>query len=161
MIEIKEITSKSLKTKLTLKIMSALPEWFSPPSDILKKSIEHRNYPLFAAYQNRKCVGLAVLKIHNEYTAEIYNLGILPQVQRCGVGHMLLESCIQYCQAKNIYYLTAKTLDESADNKPYVRTRAFYKKEGFLPLEVLKNYWNKDNPCLFLIKDIKKHDKKE
>lgn len=154
MIQIKKITSKSLKTKITLKIMSALPAWFSPQSDILKKSVEHRSYPFFAAYQNNESIGFVCLKLHNEYTAEIYNLAILEKAQRCGVGHMLLEKCVNYCHCQNIKYMTVKTLDASANYKPYERTRAFYKKEGFIPLEVFYNYWNADNPCLFLIKDI-------
>jgi len=47
-----------------------------------------------------------------------------------------------------------KTLDSSAEYEPYERTRGFYLKNGFYPLEVFSLYWNEDNPCLFLVKYI-------
>jgi GNAT superfamily N-acetyltransferase len=95
------------------------------------------------------------LKIHNEYTAEIYNLGVLREFHRKGVGHMLIEACKKYCIRNNKQFLTVKTLDESAVYEPYNSTRAFYKKEGFIPLEVFTSYWNEENPCLFLVKAIR------
>ncbi len=58
------------------------------------------------------------------------------------------------CQRK-LCFLTVKTLDESADYPPYNGTRAFYRKEGFLPLEVFPTFWDEDNPCLFLARTVK------
>jgi len=52
-------------------------------------------------------------------------------------------------------YLTVKTLDESSQSKSYDKTRLFYLYMGFKPLEVLPFFWDKDNPCLFLVKSIK------
>ena len=43
----------------------------------------------------------------------------------------------------------------SADYPPYNGTRAFYRKEGFLPLEVFPTFWDEDNPCLFLARTVK------
>lgn len=56
---------------------------------------------------------------------------------------------------------TRITLDESAVYEPYNGTRAFYKKEGFYPLEVFTCVWDEDNPCLFMVKvisEVKKDD---
>lgn len=50
--------------------------------------------------------------------------------------------------------MTVKTLDESAVYEPYNGTRAFYKKEGFYPLEVFTTFWDEDNPCLFMVRVI-------
>lgn len=61
---------------------------------------------------------------------------------------------VEYCKDNNLIYLTVKTLDSSAVYEPYDRTRAFYNKEGFIPLEVFKTFWNEENPCLFLVKKI-------
>ena len=47
MIRIENVENKEEKTKVTLKIMNALPEWFSPPEDIERKSMNHREYPFF------------------------------------------------------------------------------------------------------------------
>ena len=47
-----------------------------------------------------------------------------------------MNACVQYCKENHYQFLTVKTLDESAVYEPYNGTRAFYKKEGFYPLEV-------------------------
>lgn len=132
--------------------MHSLPEWFSPPEDIDKKSLIHRDFPFFAAYDEDRPIGFAALKIHNEYTAEIFNLGILKNYHMQGVGGRLLEKAISFCTAKRYLFLTVKTLDSSADYKPYKGTNSFYRKMGFIPLEVFKTFWNEENPCLFLAK---------
>ena len=71
MITIKTVENKDEKTRITLEVMNALPEWFSPPEDIVNKSVIHREYPFIAAFDGSKAVGFAVLKIHNEYTADV------------------------------------------------------------------------------------------
>lgn len=154
MIEVKIVDSKDKKTQITLEIMNALPEWFSPPDDIVNKSIIHRDYPFIAAFNGEKAVGFAALKIHNLFTAELYTLGVLKEYHRMGIGRQIMDSCISYCKDKNYKFLTVKTLDASAVYEPYDGTRAFYKKEGFYPLEVFKTLWNEENPCLFLIKIV-------
>ena len=152
MIEIRKIENKNDKTEITLKIMNALPEWFSPPEDIQNKSVIHRDYPFFAAFCGDEAVGFSALKIHNEYTADIYNFGVLREYHRTGIGHQLMTACVEYCKENGYKFLTVKTLDESAVYEPYNATRTFYKKEGFYPLEVFTTFWDEDNPCLFMIK---------
>lgn len=154
MITIKKVENADEKTRVTLEVMNALPEWFSPPEDIVNKSVIHRRYPFFAVYDGNKAVGFAALKIHNEYTADIYNFGILREYHRMGIGHRLMEDCVSYCKGKRYLFLTVKTLDESAEYEPYNGTRAFYKKEGFYPLEVFTTFWDEENPCLFMVKVI-------
>lgn len=152
MITIEKVENRDEKTRITLKIMNALPEWFSPPEDIMNQSVVHRDFPFIAAYDGDKAIGFAVLKIHNQYTADIYNFGVLREYHRMGIGHQLMEYCVLWCKSKHYKFLTVKTLDESAVYEPYKGTRAFYKKEGFYPLEVFTTFWNEENPCLFMVK---------
>lgn len=154
MIAIKKVENLDEKTRITLEIMNALPEWFSPPEDIVNKSVIHREYPFIAVFNGDKAIGFAALKIHNQYTAEVYNFGILREYHRMGIGHRLMEACVQYCKENGYSFMTVKTLDESAAYEPYNGTRAFYRKEGFYPLEVFTTFWNEDNPCLFMLKMI-------
>lgn len=152
MITIKKVKKSDEKTRITLEIMNVLPEWFSPPEDIINKSVIHREYPFIAAYDVDKAVGFVALKIHNKYTVDIYNFGVLREYHRMGIGHQLMEACVQYCREKHYKFLTVKTLDESAVYEPYNGTRTFYKKEGFYPLEVFTTFWYEENPCLFMVK---------
>ncbi|WP_149678012.1 hypothetical protein [Thermoclostridium caenicola] len=59
-----------------------------------------------------------------------------------------------YGRRNGFKFITVKTLDASADYEPYDRTRAFYFKNGFYPLEVFPLFWNEENPCPFLAKYI-------
>jgi GNAT superfamily N-acetyltransferase len=152
MITIKLIEDKDEKTRVTLEVMNALPEWFSPPEDIVNKSKIHRDYPFIVAYDGDKAVGFSAIKIHNEYTADIYDFGVLKDYHKMGIGHKLMEASADYCKENGFKFLTVKTLDESANYEPYNGTRAFYKREGFYPLEVFKTFWDEENPCLFLVK---------
>lgn len=152
MITFKEVKKSDEKTRITLEIMNALPEWFSPAEDISNKSVIHREYPFFAAFDGNKAIGFAVLKIHNQYTAEIYNFGVLREYHRKGIGHQLMAVCVEYCKEKHYKFLTVKTLDESAIYEPYNGTRAFYRREDFYPLEVFTCVWDEENPCLFMVK---------
>jgi len=43
-----------------------------------------------------------------------------------------------------------KTLGPSHPDAGYARTRHFYEKCGFLPLEET-DLWGDDNPCLFMV----------
>ena len=155
MLRIKMIELPDEKTAITLKIMHSLPAWFSPSESIEKHAITHRDYTFFAAFDDETPIGFITLKIHNKYTADIYNMGILEQYHRQGIGRQLVESAEQYCSDNGFLYMTVKTLDSSAEYEPYNRTRAFYQKMGFIPLEVFTTFWNEENTCLFLAKRLR------
>ena len=152
MIHIENINQPDEKTAITKKIMHSLPAWFSPPEDIERKAVIHREYPFFAAFDESAPVGFIALKIHNRHTADIYNLGVLEPYHRKGIGRKLIEAAEKFCVDNDYQFLTVKTLDSSAEYEPYARTRTFYHKMGFIPLEVFTTFWNEENPCLFMVK---------
>ena len=147
---IKKVETKEEKNKITINIMGALEPWFEPDSIETKAKIHEKL--LFWSATDDDVIGFLAAKRHNQYTLEIYNFGVLPEMHRKGIGHNLLKEVAIYAQQNGYQFLTVKTLDVSADYEPYERTRAFYYKEGFLPLEVMETYWNRENPCLYLIK---------
>jgi GNAT superfamily N-acetyltransferase len=149
---IEKVDEPGEKTEITLKIMHSLRKWFNPAEDIDRKAIIHRDYPFFAAYDAGAPIGFVALKIHNAYTADIFNLGVLEEYHRRGVGRELIEAAEKHCRDGGFRFLTVKTLDSSAEYEPYERTRAFYRKMGFIPLEVFATLWDEENPCLFLAK---------
>lgn len=152
---IKQIESPDQKEAITRQIMHALPEWFSPPEDIEKKAVLHRDYPFFAAItEDGAAAGFLALKIHNQYTADIYVIGVLKEYRHQHLGHRLVATALDYLKEHGFVYLTVKTLDESANYPPYDSTRAFYYKEGFLPLEVFTTFWDEENPCLFMVRPV-------
>ncbi len=154
---LREIKSEPLKEEITLRIMGSLPEWFNPPEDIPKKARLHQSMLFFAVYSNEKPIAFAALKEHNAYTAEIFGIGVLREYHRQGAGHMLVNACAERCLAERSV-LTVKTLDGSAFYPPYDATHAFYLRKGFVPLEVFREYWDEENPCLFLAKFLAEYE---
>ena len=68
-----------------------------------KKSILHREMPFFAAFnKSNYAIGFVALKIHNEYSVEMFNLGVLEEYHRQGVGSALLTAVENYCKEYDI-----------------------------------------------------------
>jgi GNAT superfamily N-acetyltransferase len=151
---VRRVSDPDEKSAITRNVMHALPTWFSPPEDIEKKAVIHRDYPFFAAYASGDPIGFIALKIHNAHTAEINVIGVLESCHRNGAGRLLVCGAEGYCVEGGYRFLTVKTLDASAVYEPYNRTRAFYKEMGFFPLEVFPLHWIDENPCLFLAKSL-------
>lgn len=96
-------------------------------------------------------VGFAALKRNNDYTTELFVIGVVPAYHRQGIGKRLIAQCMEHCRGQNMRFLTVKTLDESAGSSHYDRTRAFYLAMGFIPLEVFPELWDPHNPCLLMV----------
>jgi len=154
LIRIEIITETKIKSDICETVLRALPSWFGNKEAIIDYTNKVQNMPFYTAYDDEKVVGFTAVKIHNEYTAEVCVMGVLEDYHRHGIGSQLIRSCEEFCLSSHREFLTVKTLDASADFEPYDRTRTFYKKMGFIPLEVFPLYWDKDNPCLFLAKHI-------
>ena len=80
------------------------------------------------------------VKIHNAFTGEICVMGVSREYHRMGIGAALVERAEEFCSGGGLLYLTVKTLADTVDYEPYARTRSFYGKMGFLPLEVFPLY---------------------
>ena len=154
MTEMKEIINREQKSDICNNILRALPNWFGVEASIAEYTNQVKNMPFCAVFINKEPVGFVAVKEHNQYTAEICVMGVLPNFHRQGIGKKLICWCEVYCSANRQEFLTVKTLAESRTSKSYEKTRMFYRGMGFKPLEVFPLFWDKDNPCLFLVKYI-------
>ena len=101
-----------------------------------------------------KPIGFISIRDNNEFTSEIYVIGVLKENQRSGIGSKLFEAAYNDLISRDIKLLAVKTLDASANYKEYDRTRSFYIKQGFIPIDVYKTIWDEENPCLLMIKVV-------
>lgn len=147
---IRWVYDEQTREDVSLQVMHRLRKWFNPASDIDAKSRLHREMDFLAAYDGDRPIGFLALKQHNQYTFEIFNMGVLEEFHGLGLGSTLIEVACAYCHGEGARFITIKTLADSAEYEPYERTRAFYRRRGFLPLEVFQNYWNPENPCLYM-----------
>ncbi|WP_312371076.1 GNAT family N-acetyltransferase [Lachnoclostridium sp.] len=144
-----------LERKLIAKeILMKLPDWFGIPSSTTEYVENSGSLPMWTAYQGSEAVGFLSLKLHNEYSAEIYVMGVNPDYHRQGIGKMLFQCVYEWCQNNKIEYLQVKTLDDSSNDPSYAKTRDFYYSMGFRPLECFKTLWDEWNPCLVMIQKV-------
>ena len=52
--------------------------------------------------------------------------------------------------------MTVKTLSDRHPDPGYARTRRFYHKLGFVELEEFPELWGRDNPCLYMLREVGK-----
>ena len=154
MIKIMEITDSDTKSGICNCVLRALPEWFGIEASIIDYVKHVEDMPFYAAFDEDKTIGFVALKTHNQYTAEIFLIGVLMEYHKQGIGKMLVHYCEIYCVDNKLEFLTVKTLDESRGCESYKKTRLFYQALGFKPLEVFPLLWDEDNPCLFMAKYI-------
>jgi|SRR5690625_142334 len=151
---IKEINSEEEKKEISTSILESLPNWFGIQESTQEYISKSSNLPFFAAIDDSKPLGFIVTKENNQYTAEIYVMGVLPDCHNQGIGTSLLNRVLQWAKERGCEFLQVKTLDESHPDIYYAKTRKFYTSVGFKPLECLPELWGKENPCLIMIQHI-------
>lgn len=140
------------KSEICEKILRSLPAWFGIESAIIDYVKDVQEMPMIVAKDESEVIGFLSLNLHNQYTAEIHVMGLLPEYHGRKIGKLLVESAEGFLAEKNYKFLSVKTLSESRPNKEYDLTRRFYLGAGFIPVEEFKTLWGEHNPCLFLIK---------
>ncbi len=136
------------------KILRLLPDWFGIESAIqnYRKGID--KLPTFLIYFENEFCGFVSVKQHFKESAELYVLGIKSENHRHGIGRFAIKRVCAYLRQLNVKFLQVKTLSKSRESEAYRKTRKFYLKMGFTPLEEFKELWGKDNPCLLMVKEI-------
>ncbi|MCL2408983.1 MAG: GNAT family N-acetyltransferase [Oscillospiraceae bacterium] len=147
-----QIANSDEKSKICERILKLLPEWFGVPESVESYIREVCDMPFLAAVNGGDAIAFLALKEHSEHTAEVHVMGIMPKYHRQGMGSTLVKEAENLCRKAGRSFLTVKTLDKSRQDESYLRTLAFYRAMGFLPLQVLEGYWDENNPCLMLAK---------
>lgn len=149
---IKLVRDGESKSNITDSLLRQLPEWFGIEESIIEYVDNVKDTIFYVAFDNDKLIGFLSLKSNNEYTLEIYVMGIIKEYQKKGIGKKLMDEVAQYSQDKDYKLLMVKTLGESHPNKYYKKTRGFYKNVGFYPIEEIKEIWGEQNPCLLMVR---------
>ena len=78
-------------------------------------------------------------------------MAVEPAQHRRGIGRVMIEALEADLVADSVELLQVKTLGPSHADAGYDRTRRFYSRMGFRPLEEIHDLWP-GNPCLVMIK---------
>lgn len=135
-------------------ILRSLPDWFGIERSIVQYLKDIDTMPTLVANVAGKTVGFLTIKKHNEYSAEIHVMAILSEMHRNGIGKQLVCRAETMLRRDGFEYLQVKTLGPSRPDRHYAITRAFYEATEFRPLEELPDLWDKDNPCLVMVKKL-------
>lgn len=152
---INKIYDKSNKSNITNCILKALPEWFGIEESIVEYTNEVKNTDFYVAYDSENPIGFISIKSNNKHTSEIYVIGVLKEYQNKCIGKQLLKVAEKDLLDSNVKFLMVKTLGDSHPDEHYKKTRKFYYKVGFYPLEEIKEIWDEKIPCLIMVKSLK------
>lgn len=153
-LRIEAVEDTDRKSTICRDVLADLPDWFGIPEANEAYSEGVRNLSFRAVLDGDRPVGFCCLKENFPGIMEIYVMGLKRAYHRSGIGRRLLEEIFTDAASRGCRYVEVKTLDESAESEEYRRTRLFYRSLGFMPLDVLRNEWGSDNPCLILIKAL-------
>lgn len=151
---VKAIFDNNEKKNVAKLILDDLQNWFAIESAKQEYIMESMNMPFWAYYEDGKAVGFIAIKKHTIESGEVYVMGVKEEYHRKHIGSALLKECERWCKSDGIKYLQVKTVSEDSDDAFYAKTRAFYKKVGFTPIEVFPTLWDENNPCLLMIKKL-------
>lgn len=149
-LEIKQVESAEEKGRVCHTVLRSLPNWFCIEEAIVDYVKECRKYPCWVMYIADTAIGIISLLEHNEHTSEIYVMGIVPEFHRHGIGARAITQVKDQLRKENKKFLTVKTLSSAHPDPYYRKTREFYLRLGFHPIEEFPTLWGKENPCLML-----------
>ena len=149
-----EVSKPTIKEFYTYKVLDSLNDWFEDKSAVANFSIKSRDTLFFISDYCNHTEGFISIKIHNEYSAEIYVMGVYEKYQSSGIGSKLLRTSEKRLTELGYKYMQVKTLGPFVECDFYKSTRMFYESNGYVPLEESREIWGKDNPCLIMIKSL-------
>ncbi len=152
--QIVKVIDPKIKSEICSSILRNLKPWFGIESAIVDYVNDVQQMETWAVLENEKYIGFASINKRFPESAEIHVMGVLLEYHRKGVGQQLMETVEASLRDQNCKFLTVKTLSESRLDEEYTRTRNFYLKAGFIPLEEFKTLWGESNPCLLMVKSL-------
>ncbi len=135
-------------------ILRALPEWFGIEESLQEYVVAAGTMPTFLAVDGDQAVGFLTINRHFPESAEIHCVGLLPSHHRRGIGRCMQDACEAWLMADGVRMLQVKTIDPNKKDEAYLKSFAFYRAMGFVPMEVFPDLWQSWNPCLMLVKPL-------
>lgn len=142
------------KSAICGEILRALPEWFGLEEGIQIYLQGVRDSTFFTVSVENRVVGFCAVKIHFQINAELYVLGLRKEFHGQGIGTRMIHQVRRHCRESGIRFVTVKTVSDQNPDIHYAKSRRFYEKMGFWPLEIFPELWDENNPCLYMIREV-------
>jgi ribosomal protein S18 acetylase RimI-like enzyme len=129
-------------------VLAALPDFFTPDTHASLRAgwAEHASW---VAVDGAAVVGLALVERRYPASAEITYAAVRPERRASGIGTAVVVALLDDLAADGVAVVEVKTLDESAGYEPYVATRAFWERLGFVQVDCIDLLpgWQPGNPA--------------
>ncbi len=135
-------------------ILGGLPDWFGP-YDIYKDYLDYlETRPSFVAQIEAGEVGILTLSQTSAAAVDIHLMAVTPDQHGKGIGQALVDQAVLFAREKGAKFLTVKTLGPSHPHKGYARTRRFYERQGFAPIEEFIDFWGEGYPMQLYCRNV-------
>lgn len=136
------------------RLLATVPEWFGIPEanqHYVDATRELENWAVRDPHGT--VVGLALTTWHFGQVCELELMVVDGAHHGGGVGTALVRAVESDARRRGATMLEVKTLGASHPDPYHARTRHFYERAGFLPVEET-DLWGAQNPCLVMVKPL-------
>lgn len=136
------------------RLLVTVPEWFGRPESNAEYVEAARTKETWTVRDaSDVVVGVTLVDRHFPSAAEVHLIVVERAAHGAGIGTAMLSALEADARARGVRLLEVKTLGASHPDPAYARTRHFYEKQGFLPLEETE-LWGEGTPCLIMVKPL-------
>ena len=136
------------------RLLATVPEWFGQSKSNDEYIEAARTKETWTVRDSEgRVVGVTLVDRHFPHVAEVHLTVVDRSVHGAGVGTAMLSAIEAAAFKQGVKLLEVKTLGASHPDAGYARTRHFYEKWGFLPLEET-SLWGDGTPCLIMVKPL-------
>lgn len=136
------------------RLLRSVPEWFGQTEaneDYVQAAKSKETWTV--RDESGEVVGVTLVDRHFPHVAEIHLMVVQRSAHGLGVGTSMMRAIEADARARGARLLEVKTLGASHPDMGYARTRQFYERCGFLPLEET-DLWGEETPCLIMVKAL-------
>ncbi|TDU27899.1 GNAT family N-acetyltransferase [Arthrobacter sp. JUb115] len=136
------------------RLLATVPEWFGQPESNAEYIQSARTKETWTVRNAQGAVlGVLLAERHYHHSVEIHLMVVDRGYHGGGIGSALCAAIEAEALAGGVQLLQVKTLGPSHPDAGYAKTRRFYEKQGFLPLEET-SLWGAGTPCLIMVKPL-------
>lgn len=136
------------------RLLVTVPEWFGRSESNAEYIEAARTMETWTVRDGGgRVVGVTLVAHHFCRSAEVHFTVVDRSVHGTGVGTVMVQSVCADLRRRGVNLLQVKTLGPSHPDPNYRRTRYFYEKMGFIPLEET-DLWDENTPCLIMVRSL-------
>ena len=132
-------------------IVRGLPEFFTDdvPDALRAEAAKDRCWVI----EDVRLVGFAVVRERSRRAVEITWAAVESDQRDRGLGSVLIEHVLNDLDDEGVELVEVKTLDDSSSYDPYVATRHFWQRRGFVKVDVIDPLpgWQPGNPAAIYV----------